>query len=56
MNMPKNHKKEWTFNDIKKLKNLISRRKTSYEIAILMERTQTAIISKIKSLNSRIRS
>gem|GEM_PF-4852815 len=47
--MPKNHKKEWTLSDMKKLKSLINRKKSSYEIAVLMGRTQTAVLSKIKS-------
>ena len=50
MNMPKNHKRDWTPNEVKKLKSLVSRKKTSYEIAVIMGRTQTAIISKMKSL------
>jgi hypothetical protein len=50
MNMPKNHKKYWTPNDERKLKSLITGKKTSYEIAILLGRTQTAVIGKIKDL------
>lgn len=37
MNMPKNHKKEWTSTNIKKLKSLINSKKTSYEIGVIME-------------------
>jgi len=46
--MPKNHKKDCTSSDEKKLKSLINRKKTTYEITVIMGRTQTAIISKIK--------
>ena len=48
--MPKNHKKDWTTNEVKKLKSLISRKKTTYEMAVIMGRTELAILAKIKSV------
>lgn len=50
MHMPKNHKKNWIPNDIKKLQSLILTKKSTYEIAVIMGRTQTAIQDKIKNL------
>jgi hypothetical protein len=50
MNMPKNHKKYWTLNEERELKSLIVKKKSHYEIAVIMARTETAIISKIRSI------